>query len=108
MDGMSRNGMGMGMDLSGLAPLCGREEFDQLMAELVADCAPRVFAVTHEYGDRLDGVIAGWEMAFQGYAEFVSASGGFRARLTGPERALRVVRGGAGVVPRLLWAPPGQ
>lgn len=86
-------------------PLCGREEFDALVGGLVADCAPKVFAVVQEYGDRVDGRIAGWGMAFEEHAEVVSVNGGFRGRLRVPENALRVFRRGMGISARVLWVP---
>ncbi|MCA1671371.1 MAG: hypothetical protein LC799_03935 [Actinobacteria bacterium] len=44
----------------GHAPLCGEAEFTELVGELVADEAPRLFAVVQEYGTRVDGRIVVW------------------------------------------------
>ena len=38
----------------GLPPMCGTEEFAELMAEMVAEDAPRLFAVVQEFGERVD------------------------------------------------------
>lgn len=37
-----------------LTPLCDEAEFAQEIAELVAEQAPRLFAVVQEYGERAD------------------------------------------------------
>jgi hypothetical protein len=74
-------------DPAGLPPLCGREEFAELLGGMVADGAPRLFAVVQEYGDRVDGRIAAWGMAFEDRAEVVGVDGFRPARVTSPDRA---------------------
>jgi hypothetical protein len=44
-------------DLGGLASLGSEAEFAELVTELVADIAPRLFAVVEECGERADGWI---------------------------------------------------
>ena len=87
------------------APLCSREEFDALVDGMVKDEAPRIFAVVQELGDRLDGRIAGWGMAFEEYADIAGVCGRFRARLVRPENALRMFRGGPSITARVVWVP---
>ena len=48
------------VDPSELAPLCDEAEFNELVDELVADEAPRLFAVMQVYGEQVDGRIAAW------------------------------------------------
>ena len=48
------------VDPATLAPLCHEAEFAQEINELVADEAPRLFAVVQEYGERADGRVAAW------------------------------------------------
>jgi hypothetical protein len=57
---------------------------------MVADEAPRLFAVVQEYGERVDGQIAAWGMAFADHAEVVSVKRGMRMSLQAPEKALRM------------------
>lgn len=56
--------------------MCGEEEFARLMSEMVAAEAPRLFALVQEYGDRVDGRIAAWGMAFDDGAEVVGTRRG--------------------------------
>ncbi|MGH3924912.1 MAG: hypothetical protein ACRDTT_18965, partial [Pseudonocardiaceae bacterium] len=72
-----------------LEPLCSEEEFAQEVRELVADEAPQVFALVEEYGERVDGRIVAWGMAFDDRAEVVSVNGGLHMSLASPERAHR-------------------
>ena len=60
-----------------LAPLCDEVEFAELVDELVAEDAPRLFAVLQEYGERADGRIAAWGMAFPDHADVVGVDHGF-------------------------------
>ena len=48
------------------------------MDGLVADFAPRVFAVVQEYGDRVDGRIAAWGVAFTDHTEVIGVVGTVR------------------------------
>ena len=84
-----------------LEPLCGEEEFAQEVRELVADEAPRVFALVEEYGERVDGRIVAWGMAFNDCAEVVSVDGGLHLSLASPERAHRVFSRRRKI--RLVW-----
>ncbi|MFD5752562.1 hypothetical protein [Streptomyces sp. NPDC127033] len=90
-------------DPADLQPLCGREEFTALLRDIVTDTAPRLFAVVQEYGDRVDGRVAAWGMAFEEHVDVISVEGHRRARAVSPEQALRAYRLGARVVPHLMW-----
>lgn len=89
-------------DDAAMTPLGDEQEFADLLAEMVADEAPRIFAVVQEYGTRADGVIAAWGMAFEDHAEVVGVDGGLRMSLRAPERALRGFRR-PHITPRLVW-----
>lgn len=91
---------------SGLTPLCAEPEFATILEEMVADQAPRLFAVVQEYGDRVDGRIAAWGMAFDDRAEVVSIKGGLRMSLQSPENALRLFKFGSYIRARLVWFNP--
>lgn len=67
---------------------CDEARFTSILEQLVADDAPRVFAVVQEYGTRLDAWIAAWGMAFDDHAEVVSVEGDMRMSLQPPNAAL--------------------
>ncbi|MEV7866042.1 hypothetical protein AB0P17_08050 [Streptomyces sp. NPDC088124] len=90
-------------DPADLQPICGREEFTALLRGIVTDTAPRLFAVVQEYGDRVDGRVAAWGMAFEEHADVISVEGHRRTRAASPEQALRAYRLGTRAVPRLMW-----
>jgi hypothetical protein len=87
-------------------PLCGEDEFAELVTEMVAEHAPRLFAVVQEYRDRVDGRIAAWGMAFDDHAEIVAANRGLRMGLNEPENAISLFGRGADVRARLVWVSP--
>ncbi|WP_189223430.1 hypothetical protein [Saccharothrix coeruleofusca] len=62
--------------------------FAGFLKGLAADDAPRLFAIAHEYGERRDGWIAAYGMAFHDRAEVFSVEGGFHTRAASPESAL--------------------
>ncbi|MBB5155941.1 hypothetical protein [Saccharopolyspora phatthalungensis] len=94
-------------DPSGMTPLCGADMFAAIVDGMVADFAPRVFAVVQEYGDRVDARIAAWGIAFDDHAEVVGVDGGLRMSLQTPENALRGFTWGSHITARLVWVNPG-
>jgi hypothetical protein len=90
-------------DPSGMAPLCDEKGFAAILEGMVADEAPRVFAVVQEYGERVDGRIAAWGMAFEDHVEVAGVGGGVRMSLSAPEQALMGFRYGKHITPRLVW-----
>ncbi|WP_406691988.1 hypothetical protein REH65_08330 [Saccharopolyspora sp. ID03-671] len=93
-------------DESGLTPICSRARFTELIEGLVADFAPKVFAIVQEYGDRLDAEIVAWGIAFDDRAEVVDVDGGLRMSLETPERALLGFRAGDNFTEHLVWVNP--
>lgn len=87
-----------------MEPLGDAQTFAALLAEMVADQAPRVFAVVQEYGDRLDGRIAAWGMAFDESVAVFGTSGTMFVSPRSPEDMTDRFRGGADVTPRVVWA----
>ena len=77
------------------------EEFAQEVAELVADEAPRLFALVQEYGERVDGRVIAWGMAFDDHVEIVSLGHGLRGSFPSAERARRAFSRRAKI--RLVW-----
>jgi hypothetical protein len=67
------------------------EEFDEKVRQMVADTAPRVFAVVQVYGEREDGRVAAWGFAYEDEEggqvfDIVSVEGRLRLRLVSLER----------------------
>jgi hypothetical protein len=93
-------------DPSGLAPMGDEAEFAMFLEGMVADEAPQLFAVVQEYGERVDGRIAAWGMAFADRAEIVAVKRGLRISLQVPEDALRMFKLGSHVRARLVWFNP--
>ncbi|WP_016697734.1 hypothetical protein [Actinoalloteichus spitiensis] len=83
-----------------------RAEFMELIESMVADFAPRMFAVVQEYGDRVDARVAAWGIAFDDHAAVVAVDGGLRMNLSSPEHALRGFNWGPDITARLVWVNP--
>lgn len=77
-----------------------------MTAELVAGEAPRLFAVVQEYGERVDGRIAAWGMAFENCAEVVGVDRGLYLSLGSPERAARAFNRRPHITARVVWVNP--
>jgi len=97
---------GLVADPSGMTPLGSEEQFAMMLEGMVAEDAPRLFAVVQEYGERVDGRIAAWGMAFDDHADIVSSECGLWRRLTAAEDALRGFNLGSHVHARLVWFSP--
>lgn len=93
------------IDPSGVPPLCDEPEFAQLIQEMVADEAPRLFAIVQEYGERVDAEVVGWGLSFVDRAVAFDTAGRTMV-LRSAENATRLFRGGPYVRPRLCWAAP--
>lgn len=91
------------VDPAALAPLCGEAEFAELIDELVAEEAPRLFAVVQEYGERADGRIAAWGIAFEDYAEVLGVDRRIHVHLPAPEHAVRTFSRRPHITARVVW-----
>lgn len=80
------------------------EEFAQEVAELVAEEAPRLFALVQEYGERADAGVIAWGLAFDDYAEAVSVNRRRHGTFPSAERARQAFSRRAKV--RLVWTAP--
>jgi len=87
-----------------LTPLGTEEEFVAMIDELVADDVPRVFALVEECGERADGWVIAWGMAFEDHAELVSVRRGMHGHFQSAENARRAFARRRKV--RLVWATP--
>ncbi|MBB5907175.1 hypothetical protein BKA25_001491 [Actinoalloteichus hymeniacidonis] len=87
--------------------MCDEPTFVRILAETVADEAPRLFAVVQEYGERVDARIAAWGFAFPDHTELVSTDRTCRMVLDKPENALRGFRNHADhISARIIWHDP--
>ncbi|MFN2495064.1 MAG: hypothetical protein ABR608_04015 [Pseudonocardiaceae bacterium] len=96
------------VDPATLAPLCDEAEFLHEVGELVADEAPRLFAVVQEYRTRVDGRIAAWGMAFEDHAEVIGVDGGPIISLSSPEHATHLFSRRPAVTANVVWVTPGS
>ncbi|WP_433262066.1 hypothetical protein ACQPZF_28490 [Actinosynnema sp. CS-041913] len=78
-------------------------DFEEFVSEMVADDAPRLFAVVQVYGEQEDGDVAAWGLAFEDHAEVLRVGGGTRMRLRSPDRAVRLLSRAPDVSARLVW-----
>ena len=88
-----------------LAPIGTEEEFATLLSEIVAEERPRLFSLCEEYGDRVDGWILAWGLAFADRADVVGVDRGMSGTFQSPESALRLLSRRRKL--RLLWCDSG-
>ncbi len=89
-----------------LPPMGDEAEFGEILHEMVAEHAPRRFAVMAVLGERADARITSWGLDFGDHAEVVDVDGGLRRSLASAQRALRGFGAGEGVTLRLVWVDP--
>lgn len=92
------------VDPTELPPFGTEEEFAAELADLVAGERPRLFALCEEIGDRVDGWVVAWGLAFEDQAEVIGTDDGIRATCRSAETALRML--GRRRRLRLLWSDP--
>jgi hypothetical protein len=90
-------------DPAGIEPLCGGEEFAAEMRMMVAEDAPRVFAIVQEYGDRVDARLAAWGLAFEDHADAITVGNGMHLSAHSPNALVRRFRTGKHVTPHVVW-----
>lgn len=96
-------------DPATVAPLCEAAEFAELVQELVAAEAPRLFAVVQEIGTRVDVRVAAWGLAFEDYTEVVGVDRRprqVRADLKSPELAARLFSRRPHITAHVEWVKP--
>jgi hypothetical protein len=81
-------------------------EFTNLIASMVVDHAPRIFAIVIEHGERLDAAIAAWGLALDNSAYAITTDGKNQYLLTAPEHALQYIRHTPNTTPHLIWVDP--
>lgn len=98
----------MGMESNPAASFCtamSEAEFAELATGLVTDEAPRLFALLEEVGDREDGWIVAWGMAFAEHAHLVGVNGLANHLLLDSAEQARQLLGRRAKI-RLIWVPP--
>lgn len=93
------------VDPTGRPPMCDEEMFASILDVMVADEAPRVFAIVQEYGERVDARIAAWGISFEERAVAFGTEGTIM-KLQSAENALRGFGFGTHITPRLVWVNP--
>jgi hypothetical protein len=88
-------------------PLCGATEFAGLVTEMVADHAPRVFAVVEESGTRVDARVAGWGLAYEDHVDVIGVDGHVHLGAASPERILRRFGRRPRTTAHIVW-PAGE
>lgn len=78
-------------------------DFLQLCAEMVSDCTPHLFAVVQEHGDRENGWIAGWGMAFSDHCDVLTVDARRWARVGSPAEAERLFDRDNDISGLLVW-----
>ncbi|MGH3564436.1 MAG: hypothetical protein ACRDRH_00070 [Pseudonocardia sp.] len=93
-------------DPAGIPPFCSAQEFAAITENMVADQAPRLFAVVQVYGEHLDARVAAWGLSFEDHADVVSVESTVTMSLRAPENALRMFHVGSHVRAHLVWFNP--
>lgn len=89
-------------------PLGTEAEFTALIEGMVAEFAPRLFAVVQEYGERLDGRLAAWGLAFDDHVEVLDADGRHYLSLGSVGRAAILYAEPPNVSTRVVWWRPAS
>ncbi|MET7990377.1 hypothetical protein ABZU76_05655 [Amycolatopsis sp. NPDC005232] len=84
-------------------PLCGQEEFTELVADMVKSSAPRLFAIVQEYGERVDARISAWGLDFDDKIEILDVDGRLRMSLMSTDRALWMFSRHPDVSAEVVW-----
>lgn len=94
---------GSGGHGGGTATPCDESAFTDLIDDMVAESAPRAFAVVQVYGKQRDARIAAWGLAWEEQVEIVGVGGGVRMCVRSPERACWMLSRADDVSVRLVW-----
>ncbi|MGH3771256.1 MAG: hypothetical protein ACRDRW_07655 [Pseudonocardiaceae bacterium] len=89
-----------------LAPLWNEAEFAEEINAMVAEEAPRLFAVVQEYGERVDIRVAAWGMAFENRVKVFAVDRSLHLSLRSPERAVRAFTHAPHITAHLVWINP--
>jgi hypothetical protein len=93
-------------DPTGLPALCPADEFEDVVAQIVAESLPRLFAVVQEYGTRVGVKVAGWGLVHDDGVDVIDIAGGVHLRVPQPEDVLRDFTVRNRITARIAW--PGR
>jgi hypothetical protein len=93
-------------DPAGMRPFGTKQEFEEAVAGMVADSAPRLFAVVQEYGTRVDARIAGWGLAHSDHVDVIGVGNSVHLGASRPEDMLRHFHRRHLVTARIVWPDP--
>lgn len=97
------------VDPAELPPMGDEELFTAEINKMVAEDAPRVFALCGEVGDRVDAVTIAWGMAFDDHAEIVCTThDSARGIFDSAERARTLLSAHDKIKVRLVWIDQAQ
>ncbi len=91
-------------DLTALSPLWGEEEFMAELTDLAVSEAPRRFALCEVEGERWDGWIYGWGLAFADRVVFFAPGDCLAGEFTSAQKALALFSRSRDL--RLVWIDP--
>lgn len=90
-------------DPTGLPALCPAERFDDVVAAIVSETRPRLFAVVQEYGTRVGVQIAAWGLLHDDGADVIDIAGAAHLRVSRPEDVLRDFTVRDRITARIAW-----
>ncbi len=93
-------------DLTVPEPFGTKEEFTRAVADMVANSAPRLFAVVQEYGIRADARIAGWGLAHETHVDVIGTENCVYLGRSRPEDLLRHFHRRHLVTAHIVWPAP--
>ncbi|MFC0114718.1 hypothetical protein [Kibdelosporangium aridum] len=80
-----------------------QRDFATDVADMVADHAPRRFAVVLEYGEQVDARIVAWGLELDDGADMATVDGKNQYAMASPESALKYVSARPNTTPHLVW-----
>lgn len=95
-------------DPAGMPPFGTEKEFADAVSGMVADAAPRLFAVVQEYGVRVDARIAGWGLAYTDHVDVLGVGSAVHRGGSRPEDMLRYFHRQDRITARIVWPNPAD
>lgn len=96
------------LDPATMDPFGTEEEFAEAVRGMVADEAPRLFAVVQELGVRVDARIAGWGLAYEDHVDVLGVGNSVhRGASPQPEDMLRYFQRPDHITARIVWPQSG-
>lgn len=97
-----------GLDPATMSPFGTEEEFAEAVNDMVAEEAPRLFAVVQELGDRVDARIAGWGLAHEDHVDVLGVGSSVHRGGSRPEDMLRYFHRRDRITAHIVWPNPAD